>query len=176
MFTIEEVIASIKDLAQNSDFPGFSHCQKLSAVSSELGFNNYTHLTSTLSGLPADRLKVVSQKLVQQCCLRTKPGRKGPYNQLSIDKDWLVTGIRFQGDWIGFDPEGNDIRMPRSFHGQRRFDLLKSFFDSSFYVIKTDIQFVYWLHLWQGTALVPQDIVRANFPELFDRNFLLSQV
>ncbi|AZT82573.1 hypothetical protein EHN06_02905 [Marinobacter sp. NP-4(2019)] len=176
MFTFEELTESIKDLAKNSDLPSFTHCQKLCALSRELGFDHYNHLTSTLAGLPTDRFKVMSQELVRQCCLRTKPDSEGPYNQLSVDKDWLETGISFQGDWIGFDSEGNDIRIPRSFNGQRRFDLLEKFFDSPFYVLKTEKHFMCWLHIWSGTALIPRDLVRANFPEFFDRSFLLSQV
>jgi hypothetical protein len=89
--------------------------------------------------------------------------------------DVIVTKSRaLQSSWIGWDKNGDEVRVPRRLDGAGTVPSLRSQSESPIYVIERDTELLAWRAHWGSTAIVPEDLAKEHFGSLFDRGHLVA--
>lgn len=171
MFAYQDVIDNIKSLVDSLDWDGLSRCQMLELHSRRLGFESYHHLRTSLKGASPDQIGAYSIKLIRKIC-----ASRLPMVDSSYFKFWSFREgpIGYYSYWIGWDKNGEEVRVPRPLDGRPSTEGLRRTNNDPIYVIESDREVVCWRHLWGGVALMPEELAKTTFPLSFDKEVLVD--
>jgi len=170
MFQTQDVVRAFKAGACSLLPDGFSHCKGLEKFAKDLGFKSYHCFRQSIEGHSPGKLGVVSVGLMRQICARRRLSRNSEYFEFQV----LPSGIGFYSHWIGWDSNGDEVRVPRPTSGDFRVDLLRDNLSRPVYVIETDLEATVWRQLWRSTALLETGVAHRLFPSSFDKLHLVS--
>lgn len=170
-FTYKQVIDSFKSPASIDDgLLEFSHCQRLNIKARQLGFQSYVHLRKTLKQLPQDSFASVSLRLMRRICEQKLPTRECRYFEFVP----LPKGIGYYSEWIGWDKNGSEVRVPRPLHGMPSVNGLRKAVDFPVYVVESDNEIYAWQNIWKSTAYIPEDLAKRYFARYFNKQHLVE--
>ena len=129
MFQASEIITAVKNLAASDVTTKRSHCQALDSYAMRLGYESFHHFREYLEQLPSDRLGEASLKLMRHICASRTPTLDCAYFE------FLELGggdFGYYSRWLGWDKEGEEVRVPRALNGQRSaYEILRSTLSTS---------------------------------------------
>lgn len=172
MFNYKHVIDSVKALAFNCKTDNkLSHCQLLDFQAKRLGFQSYHHLRETLRHLPQDSFAGLSIGLMRRICeMRVPRARSNAYFEFLP----LPNGVGYYSYWIGWDTNGEEVRVPRPLDGRSAVNRLREIVNYPIYVIESDSELAAWQHVWKSTAYIPEELARKHFPKCFNKRHLIA--
>lgn len=170
MFQYQELVDAVKSLASAENDSDLSHCQQLEACVRRLGFDNYHHFRQSLKHQPSDRIGNISLRLMRKICERRIPSFDCPYFEFRV---LPRRGVGFHSGWIGWDKSGGEVRVPRPLDGRATAGPLRKAVRQPVYVIESDKEAAAWRHLWQSSALFPEDLAKRIFPLSFQKKHLV---
>lgn len=172
MFAYQEVINAVKGLAKSNHSKDITHCQLLALYSKNLGFQSYTHLTNSLTGMSSDDLFNVSLKLMRQICSNRLPTVESNYYEF-----WSFTdgGFGYYSHWVGWDSKGQEVRVPRPLIATPTVIGLRKDSDNPIYVVESEKEVICWRHKWKGIALIPEALAQECFKLSFEQRVRVSK-
>lgn len=171
MHNRNQLIQSLKSLAQIDDsHPEKSYCQRLNYHAQRLGFQNFEHYRRCLKSTPEASLGNISTRLLERTCATKLPTSDTPYVELTP----LPNGFTFYSHWIGWDKNGNEVRVPRPLDAQRSVPRLRKLLEYPIYVVENLDELISWQYTWKSTAYLPQDMAQKYFPSLFAQDHLID--
>ncbi|CAI3804205.1 hypothetical protein [Rheinheimera sp. MM224] len=172
MFAYQDVIDSVKGLANSDKVRKASHCKLLEFYSKQLGFQSYNHLKDSLAGMPSEQLLNVSLKLMRNICsIRTPSIDSSYYEFWAFDND----EIGYYSSWIGWDSNGREVRAPRALVAKPTATQLRQLYEHPIYVVESDKEIICWRHKWKGTALIPEALAKDFFKWSFNKRIKVSK-
>ncbi|AXL82829.1 TPA: hypothetical protein L5597_002149 [Pseudomonas aeruginosa] len=173
MFDFECVTNAVRAMELDSVPTGLSHCQQLELKAKHLGYQSWNHLLDTLKNEPSkDRLDKCTMHLMQRICQVRLPFRNKAYVQLTVLPN---NGIGHYSYWIGWDKNGNEVRVPRPIDGREQARKLRKLQAAPIFAIETERELIAWQHLWFSTAMIPPDLAKDFFPSLFNKKHLVEK-
>lgn len=172
MFESSEVIGALKTLASVDRPVGRTYCQALDVYAQQLGYESYHHLSKSLKALPSDRLGKVSLKLMRQICARRLPSSDGSYCSFTAFPDG---SFGYYSHWIGWGPEGEEVRVPSPLNGRRTAENFRQFLDHPIYVVESEKELMAWQWRWLAGAVIPIALAKKFFPGFFNQKHLVAQ-
>lgn len=171
MFQYKEVLGAFKDMVGGSADAAESHCKMLEIRARELGFQGYHHLRTTLAGTPTDKFGEVSLRLMRSICERRIPTLNCAYFEFHV-----LPGRRtgFYSHWIGWDKNGDEVRVPRPLHGKSTAHGLRRATPQPIYVLESAKEILAWKYNWGSTGLIPEAIAQESFPLSFNKKWLVA--
>jgi hypothetical protein len=171
MFDSQLLISAFKSLAAEAAPPDLGHCQRLNFQARRLGYNDYHHVLRLFKKPTENTLQSLPVRLLQRICAKQLPTRSDcAYVELYA----LGRKVGFYSSWIGWDKDGDEVRVPRRLDGLASVSGLRGQSESPIYVIERDTELLAWRADWRSTAIVPEDLARAHFGSLFDRQHLVA--
>ena len=173
MFNRKQLLIAFKSFADSEVAPpGLGHCQRLDFHARRLGFNDYHHFHETLKAPPARMLGEISIQLLERVCATKEPSRAdcAYYELIPMDGQ-----IGFYSYWIGWDAQGEEVRVPRSLNGKLSVPALRKKMSHPVYVVESERELLAWRAGWNSSAYVPEDLAKGHFASLFDREHLVSK-
>jgi hypothetical protein len=172
MFNRKQLLIAFKSFADSEvSPPGLGHCQRLDFHAMRLGFSNYHHFHETLKAPPARMLGEISIQLMERVCATKEPSREDcAYYELIP----MGGQIGFYSHWIGWDAQGEEVRVPRPLNGKLSVPELRKQVSEPVYVVESDRELLAWRTGWNARAYVPEDLAKSHFASLFDRGHLIA--
>lgn len=169
-FRLMEVIAAVKDLNLRDSASGLGHCKYLDVKAITLGFESYHHLRETLRRAPPDQFQNISLRLMRKVCASRIPSLDCPYFEFhSLSQ----RSLGFYSEWIGWDSQGGEVRVPRALDGRGSISGLRELLDAPVYVVESISEALAWRSVWGGTALIPHHLANRLFPRSFQKEHLV---
>lgn len=76
--------------------------------------------------------------------------------------------VSFVSEYLGYDKDGNEVRVPRLVTGDlKALQMLRSV--GPLYVIANASELITWRWFWRGPAYLPGELAKAYFPTCFNR-------
>lgn len=172
MFQASEVIDAVKNLAKSDITPQLSHCQALDHYAKRLGYESFNHFREYLEAIPSDRLGKFSLKLMRHICASRTPSLECAYFEFMELGD---SGFGYYSHWIGWDSEGEEVRVPRALNGRGTATGLRNLAKYPVYVVESARELLAWRHKWHSTALIPESLARKHFPLSFNKDFRVEE-
>lgn len=170
MFQYKDVIDGLKSLSSIEGTLDLSHCQMLNFQAQELGFQGYHHFCQSLKSLSQDVLGQQSIALMRRICEKRLPSRDDcPYFEFVP----LSKGVGYYSYWIGWDENGDEVRVPRPLIGVSSVKKLRGEAEYPIYVIETERELEAWQHIWGSTAYIPEELAKCRFPRYFEKEHLV---
>lgn len=173
LFSANEVIDSLKNM-ELADAPDYlSHCQYLKYKAEALGFPSYESFKAYLENPPQDRIEKIHTELMRKICSVRIPKEDKCYVQMiSFDDNTLG----FQSYWIGWDSQGNEVRVPRGdYFISDEIKQYREHYSDPVYVVETKIELVLWQFLWRANAIIPYELAEKTFKSLFNQKCFVAQ-
>jgi hypothetical protein len=166
------LISAFKSLAISEPAPPeLGYCQRLKFQAQRLGYNDYHHVLRLFKRPTESTLNSLPIRLLKRVCAQQLPSRSDcAYVELYA----LGSKIGFYSSWIGWDKNGDEVRVPRRLDGPGTAAGLRSQSESPIYVIERDTELLAWRADWGSTAIVPEDLAKEHFRSLFDRRHLVA--
>lgn len=166
VFSAQQVLDSFKSM-QLADAPtDLSHCQYLRYSAQKLGFNSYESLKAYLESPPNDRAGKVRTELMRKICSVRLPEADKDYVYLISYGDF---SLGYYSYWIGWDSQGNEIRVPRHVSFEDRVLEYRKHVSSPVYVIETKSELLSWQFFWKANAIIPYKLAETAFKSLFNK-------
>ncbi|WP_350025391.1 hypothetical protein [Pseudomonas fulva] len=164
-FTAESIIETFKE-TEVAGAPKLKHTQYLNYLAKRLGYQSFKHFTQCVETAPSDRLGDYYTGLMKKICGVRVPKQDIGHIRLS---HFDGKSISYDSYFIGWDEHGREVRMPSADHGRLAIMDFREIFDLPLYVIETQAEFIAWQWNWASFAVAPPELVRANFPSLFNQ-------
>lgn len=172
VFSAQQVLDSFKSM-QLADAPtDLSHCQYLRYSAQKLGFNSYESLKAYLESPPNDRAGKVRTELMRKICSVRLPEADKDYVYLISYGDF---SLGYYSYWIGWDSQGNEIRVPRHVSFEDRVLNHREYSSNPIYVIETSSELLSWQFLWKANAIIPYRLAETAFKALFNKEHLVAK-
>lgn len=172
MFDLAYVTDAIRSMELDSVPKDLPYCQKLELKAKHLGFQNWNHLLNTLRHEPDPaRLETCTMRLMKKVCGMRLPRRDKACVQFTVLPDG---GIGHYSYWIGWDDDGDEVRVPRSIDGREQARKLRKLQSAPIFVIENERELLAWLFDWTSTAIMAPSLAKHFFPSSFSKNHLVS--
>lgn len=173
MFKYEDVVLALKSLASAEDTPQtLPHCQKIEFQSRKLGFQSYHHFLHSLKQLPPDSFASLSLGLMRRICAKRLPTKEDcPYFEFVP----LQKGVGYYSYWIGWDKNGDEVRVPRPLAGMSSVRGLRRAVDFPIYVVESERELLAWSQVWRSSAYLPEDLAKKHFAKSFEKRHLVVE-
>lgn len=172
MFQTHDLIRAFKTGASSSLYDDSGHCERLEKFAMDLGFKNYHAFRQTIAGQRADKIGAISVGVMRKICARRGTSKNSNYFEFQV----LPSGIGFYSHWIGWDSNGEEVRVPRPTGGDFRLDMLRDNLRRPVYVVETELEATAWRQLWQSSALIEARVARQLFPSSFNKLHFVSTI
>lgn len=171
-FQFKEVIDAVKSLVTADSESVLTHCQDLDAKAKSLGYESYHHMRETLKRAPPDQFDNTSLRLMRKVCATRVPSLNCAYFEFHTLPD---NGLGFYSYWIGWDKDGDEVRVPRPMDGRDCASKRRQFSGVPVYVVESKKELIAWQDIWGSTALIPQDLAKRSFPWAFNKRHLVEK-
>lgn len=173
MYTASELITNFKSASQSiATSRTESHCKMLNVRAKALGFRNFIDFRTQLEKMPKDELANFSLKLMRQICAVKAPTHdRLPYYEMQV----LPSGIGHYSQWIGWDKDGKEVRVPRPLSGRESVEQLRLIASFPIYVIESERELIAWRAMWGSKAYIREDLAKANFTGIFKKDHLIAK-
>ena len=172
MFSFAQLKAGLKSLPVAADVSaGLCHCQVLTVKARQLGFNDYNHFKQVLKKAPRDQFGDISLRLMREICGMRLPEPGETYFEFMR----LPDGVGFYSHWIGWDKQGDEVRIPRPLNGFASVPRLRQEVDHPVYVISNPSELTAWRLIWGATAYLSEELAKTHFKIYFEKDHLVEK-
>ena len=173
MFSANEVIDSLKNMELSDAPEGLSHCQYLKYKAELLGFPSYESFNAYLKNPPQDRIEKIHTELMRKICSVRFPKEDKCYVQMI---SFNGNSLGFQSHWIGWDCQGNEVRVPRGdYFISDEIKEYREYYSDPVYVVETKIELLAWQYLWRAHAIIPYELAKKTFKSFFNQERFVAQ-
>lgn len=194
MFTVEYLCNAVKDVAKSRNNAPETHCQILSIVSREIGFQSYHHMRTSLEGSTKDKQTAGVIKALRKLCALRRHSPTQIYYEFNYRQNEV---LNYESYWVGWDINGKEVRLPTrsslcptlddaiigweddgteirlpdhtsSIH--QKLEDFRRMVKCPIYVLETIDEVLMWrLNMkWRGVALISEPIAKEVFSTVFN--------
>jgi hypothetical protein len=171
MYSRNQLVSALKSLASVDDsLPDKSYNQLLNYHAQRLQFQSYEHFRRYVNSAPSVALGNLSTKLMERVCASKLPSFNEPYYEFTP----FPGGLGYYSHWIGWDKNGNEVRVPRPLDAQHSVPAVRKLLKKTIYVIENKSEILPWQYLWRAPAYISHSIATEFYPRFFSQEHLVD--